>query len=282
MGTHGWQMQGRFMSEGYTAMDGTNLNFVNACLGEFDPTHPIMAGVTDICDYYRMTGTYLTADSTAVAMWNDGQIFVAAKDDRTVVSVNGYVGSAWQWTGQMDLMIRNAIFWLMGPTDVPWIWEVPVSGTLTAGSVEDIGIYFTSQYTDGTPMPLGTYTATLTISNNDPVAKSQTVPVIMHIVTEYVLPEASFTATKVKVGEPTVFTNTTVAGVPPVTTFEWNFGDGTPPVVVGTWDPISHVYATFGRFTVSLKACNDFGCTTFTKDVDVLPNVILLPLVNKN
>jgi PKD repeat protein len=135
---------------------------------------------------------------------------------------------------------------------------------------------------DTLPLPLGTYTATLRIINNDSVAGVQNVTVIMHIVEAYVLPEASFTATKVKVGEPTVFTNTTVAGVPPVTTFEWNFGDGTPPVVVGTWDPISHVYATFGRFTVSLKACNDFGCTTFTKDVDVLPNVILLPLVNKN
>ncbi len=281
MGTHGWQMQGRFMTEGYTAMDGTSLNFVTSCLGTYDPTHPIMAGVTDVCDYFRMTGTYLTADSTAVAAWADGQLAVAAKDDRTVVSINGYVGTNRQWTGQMDLMVHNAIFWLMGPTDVPWIWEVPISGTVSAGSLENVGIYFTSQFTDGTPMPLGTYSATLTIKNNDPVVGNQEVPVVMHIVEAYTVPEAGFTWTTVMVGEPTVFTNTTLPGIPGDTTFEWNFGDGTAPVA-GTWEPISHVYATFGTYTVSLEACNTAGCTTFIKVVDVLPKVILLPLVNKN
>ena len=280
MGTHGWQMGGRFMTEGYTAMNGTSLSFATICLGAYDPTHPIMAGVTNVCEYYRMLGTYLTTDSSTVASWNDGQLFVATKDNRTVVSVNGYVGSARQWTGQMDLMVHNAILWLMGPTDVPWIWETPITGTVSAGSTDDIEIFFTSQYTDGTPMPFGTYSATLTIDNNDPVAGAQEIPVIMHIVEAYVTPEANFTWTTVLVGTPTVFTNTTVPGIPGDTTFEWDFGDGTTQS--GTWEPKLHIYATFGTYEVSLTACNANGCDTATSLVKVLPKVILLPLVNKN
>ena len=54
-------------------------------------------------------------------------------------------------------------------------------------------------------------------------------------------------------------------------------------MTVGTLDPVSHVYATFGTFTVTLEACNSEGlCDTSPIDVVVLPKVILLPLINKN
>jgi molybdopterin-binding protein len=197
-----------------------------------------------------------------------------------VWSVGGLEGLSFTWHAD-NLYRVSEPPWSPVPTDVPWVWETPISGTITPGNTQDVDV-FVSAMSDTVPLPLGTYTATLRIVNNDPVAGAQNVTVIMHIVEEYILPEASFTWTTVKVGEPTVFTNTSVAGVPPFTTFEWNFGDGTPPLVVNSWDPISHTYGTFGRFTVVLKACNDFGCSTFTKYVDVLPNVILLPFVNKN
>ena len=116
MGTHGWQMQGRFIDEGYTAMNGTALFFTNTCLGSYNGSHPIMAGVTNVCEYYRMTGTYLTPGSTEIAQWSDGLSFVAAKDNRTVVSVNGYVGLDHAWTGQMADVVHNAILWLTSPS----------------------------------------------------------------------------------------------------------------------------------------------------------------------
>jgi subtilisin family serine protease len=72
MGTHGWNMMGRFMNENYTAMNGTNILFSTSCLGTYDPGHPIMDGVTNVCDLYRLSGTYLTPGSTAVANWQDG------------------------------------------------------------------------------------------------------------------------------------------------------------------------------------------------------------------
>ncbi len=132
IGTHGWQMGGRFMSENYTAFNGTSISGINACLGDYDPTHPIMDGVTNVCDVYRVSGTYLTPGSTAVANWSDGLIFVAAKDDGTVVSIGGYVGYAYQWTGQMADVLHNAINFISVPPDVLWLGEDPAAGTVPA------------------------------------------------------------------------------------------------------------------------------------------------------
>jgi len=112
MGTHGWEMMGRFMTQNYTAMNGTSVTYSTSCLGSNDPSHPIMKGITDVCDYFRLNGTTLTPGSSEIARWADGQLFVAVKDDRSVVSIAGYIGSNDQWTGQMDDLVHNAIFWL--------------------------------------------------------------------------------------------------------------------------------------------------------------------------
>jgi len=62
-------------------MTGSGTNYSTSCLGTFDPNHPIMEGVTNVCDYYRLANPSLTAGSTTVAQWGDGTIFVALKDD---------------------------------------------------------------------------------------------------------------------------------------------------------------------------------------------------------
>ena len=70
--------------------------------------------------------------------------------------------------------------------DVPWVWEEPVSGTVPALSTGEVAVTVTSYLTD--PLPLGTYTATLLVSGNDPVKGSENVPVIMHIIEELARP----------------------------------------------------------------------------------------------
>jgi PKD repeat protein len=270
MGTHGWQMQGRFMSQNYTAVNGTSILYANSCLGTYDPNHPIMNGVTDVCEVYRLAGTYLTPGSTAIAMWQDGTIFVGAKDDRTVVSITGYVGAARQWTGQMDLVVHNAILWLAQEpyTDVPWIWEEPVSGTVPSETTANVGLYFSALYTDGTPMPLGTYTATLVVENNDPVARTQNVPAVMHIIEQAVPPTATFSSNSpVCLGEEMVFTNTTIPGIPPTTWYEWDFGDG----ITSTLENPTHLYTAAGTYTVTLTAFNEYISDTYSMVVEVLP-----------
>jgi hypothetical protein len=112
VGTHGWQMQGRFMNENYTAINGTDIAYDYADLGTFVGSHPIMAGIAKARDYFRLTSTYLTTDSIELARWDDSELFVAVKNDRSVVTINSYVGVNSAWTGQMDDLLHNAIHWL--------------------------------------------------------------------------------------------------------------------------------------------------------------------------
>jgi hypothetical protein len=176
MGTSGWQMAGRFMSEGYTAMNGTSTIYGEACLGAYDPGHPIMAGVTAVCDSYRLAGTYLTAGSHEVAQWADGQLFVAAKDDGSAVSIAGYVGTYAVWTGQMDDVVHNAVLWLVSRADVPWLAEDPITGTVPAGSDLAVTLDFMATYAAGVDQP-GDYETVLFVNGDPTVA----VPVVMTV-----------------------------------------------------------------------------------------------------
>jgi PKD repeat protein len=169
MGTHGWQMGGRFMTENYTAVNGGNILFGTSCLGTYDPTHPIMSDptpITNVCDTYRLSGTYLTPGSTAIAMWQDGEIFVGAKDDRSVVSIIGYPGINRQWTGQMDAVVHNAILWMVVSPNVPWFGQTPAAGTVPANSTINPTMLFTATTAVGVNQP-GDYWCTLDI-NGDP------------------------------------------------------------------------------------------------------------------
>ncbi len=183
-------------------------------------------------------------------------------------------------------ILFNTLLWgneyvPVGGDLVTWMWEEPVSGTVTAGSVLDVGIYLTSLYTDGTPMPLGDYFAVLTVKSDSPVEPKKTLPVTMHIVSEYLAPVPEFEASTEIVGTPTELLNTSDGGIPPAKEYEWDFGDGTT-LIVGNMDPVYHLYGTYGTFTVTLTACNVMGCETVEHDVVVLPKVILLPFVSKN
>ncbi len=178
LGTGGWQMEGRFMVENYTAMNGGGFNFVQSCLGTYDPNHPVMQGITNVCDLFRMSGTYLTAGSTDVADWADGSIFVAVKDNQTVVTINGYAGDAFLYTGQMNDVIHNAILWLaqFEPFDLPWLSENPTSGTVAPGGCQDVTVTF-----DSTGLAVGDYFGALDIHSNDPDTPTVNVPVALHV-----------------------------------------------------------------------------------------------------
>ena len=116
MGMAGNELAGRFITQNYTAMKGTNYTSLTECLGSYNTSSPIMFGITSVCGDYRYLGTYLTPDSSMVAEWRDGELFVATKDDRSVVSINGYVGKISIWSGRMPDVVHSAIWWLHDQT----------------------------------------------------------------------------------------------------------------------------------------------------------------------
>lgn len=79
-------------------------------------------------------------------------------------------------------------------------------------------------------------------------------------------PTANFTANQVCVGAPTVFTDNSTGNGAPITSWSWNFGDGSPN---GTVQNPTHTYATAGTYTVNLTVNN--GCPhTYSTTVTVI------------
>ncbi len=135
-------------------------------------------------------------------------------------------------------------------TDYVWDFGDGITSTLVSP---------THLYTD-----FGTFTVVLSACNDAGCSEfSADVEVTV------VAPVVSFTSNSpVVLGTAMLFTNTSDVGVPPATDFVWDFGDGVTETL-GFADPVSHVYAALGTYTVTLEACNVVGCDDFTADVEV-------------
>ncbi len=111
--------------------------------------------------------------------------------------------------------------------DVPWMSQDPITGTVPADSSAPIDVSFNETMT----FTLGTYTATLRISTDDPVAPTLFVPVTMHIVPpEYgvqVSPDMGLTGIPGETITYTVYVTNTSNG--PTDSFDISLGSSTFP-----------------------------------------------------
>ncbi|MBU4071217.1 MAG: right-handed parallel beta-helix repeat-containing protein [Candidatus Thermoplasmatota archaeon] len=108
---------GRFNTGLYSPFisDESGAHYSWANLGVHNAGHPIMAGIGSTQDFFR-DYVSLSPGADLVASWDDGEEFVATKGQ--VVGINSYPGLYRQWTGDVDKIYHNAIFWLLGPEEV--------------------------------------------------------------------------------------------------------------------------------------------------------------------
>ena len=173
-GGNGWGLQGRFVDEGYSPFIGTGDWFLWADLGPFDPSHPIMQGVTAAGDDLRQMMD-LNAGTDLVAEWTDDE-FVATKG--SVVALNTFLPDGYSWTGDVDLIVHNSIIWLQAGGDAPWLFENPITGTVSA----DGGLASISVTLDAAQVAQpGEYHATLNVNSNDPNNSRIGIPVTMTV-----------------------------------------------------------------------------------------------------
>ncbi len=66
-----------------------------------------------------------------------------------------------------------------------------------------------------------------------------------------------------------LFTDSSIAPVGNLTTWTWNFGDGTPILVRNTNSPFNHVFTNPGIYNVILFVTTDDGCNSKTKVIEV-------------
>ena len=82
---------------------------------------------------------------------------------------------------ETDVMQR-ALTWLTGGAAydaIPWITESPITGTLTQSTTQNVQLVWNADVAEITQP--GTYTGTLKIDNNDPVAQNTVLPVAMTV-----------------------------------------------------------------------------------------------------
>jgi PKD repeat protein len=115
----------------------------------------------------------------------------------------------------------------------------------------------------------GTFIVKMKASNWDNCADSVYKPVTVHG-----LPQVLFTASSQPCDNIVHFTDSTVPGSGSITRWEWNFGDGTSPVIILSPGPgnVDHTYASTGDYTVILKVTNSYGCEdSFSAPVHMAP-----------
>ncbi|CAG0936880.1 Serine protease AprX [Thermoflexales bacterium] len=79
-------------------------------------------------------------------------------------------------------VMLNALTWLVdgAPLElVPWFSQAPLTGTLSAGAMQNIAISWNASVAQITQP--GIYTATLKIDNNDPLAQNTVLPVVLTV-----------------------------------------------------------------------------------------------------
>jgi gliding motility-associated-like protein len=125
-----------------------------------------------------------------------------------------------------------------------WSWDFGVAAlTNDTSDVQNPNYTYTSA---------GTYNVTLTCTSNNGCVSSVVLPVTVNP-----LPQANFTSNSVCQGTPTGFTDTSVPSTGTITTWSWDFGDGSPSS--SSQNP-SHTYGNDSTYNVTLIVTNSAGC----------------------
>jgi len=192
---------------------------------------------------YTSAGTYsvtLTAtnDAGATTTSQTGYITVTKEAAQPVASFLATGSSG-------DIPLTVQFFDASSDTPTSWVW-----------SFGD-GEYSTSQNPVHTYTTAGTYSVTLTATND---AGSDTSIGTDYVVADPAKPIASFTADVLSGTLPlTVNFTDTSANTPD--TWYWSFGDGD----TSSYQNVTHTYESAGSYSITLTATNDEGSNTTTK-----------------
>jgi len=143
-------------------------------------------------------------------------------------------------------------------------------GAITGGGTGNYTYFWngTSGASSVSYTPGATTTYTVVVSDQNGCTRSATTTV--HVGD---IPSASFTATSVCEGQQTAFTNTSTIGSGTITSYLWDFDEGTAGSSIAS--PV-HLYGGDGTYNVMLTVTSDFGCTnsvTVPVAVNAVPDV---------
>ena len=167
-----YAVQGRFGYGGYHPLTGSGEQTGASSLGGFDATHPILAGVTAV-EGSLLAPVGPTPGAVRVAEWQSGWPFIATKGEN-VVAINIYVASTGYWSGDVPLILHNAVFWARNR--FRWLSFAPSSGAVPPGGRVDITLGF-----DAAGLAAGDHGAELVTDSDDPDTGMVAVPVTLRV-----------------------------------------------------------------------------------------------------
>jgi gliding motility-associated-like protein len=152
--------------------------------------------------------------------------------------------------GPLTVHFSNQTTGISGPAS--YQWDLGDGNTASGADPEAI-------YTQP-----GSYTITLTVKQGN--QRSET----SQVVTVYTAPTANFTVSATKVCSPTPiqFTSASTAGSGTISSYLWDFGDGT--TLSGGEAAVGHSYRAAGVEGVSLTVTDIYGCTATKADPALL------------
>jgi large repetitive protein len=158
----------------------------------------------------------------------------------------------------VDLAVGDSLY------NVSWNF-----GDVNSGP-NNISYQFSPQHTFTQP---GIFIVKLKVTNSDNCTDS-----LYREVTVHALPAPAFAFTSLPCDSVIYFHDSTSPGSGSIASWQWTFGDGTPPVVIpgssGSGDT-SHVYLNEAVYPVVLKVTNSFGCSdTLQKMVESYPCIL--------
>ncbi|TVQ33536.1 MAG: choice-of-anchor D domain-containing protein [Wenzhouxiangella sp.] len=177
----GFQLAGRFITENYGPITPAADEVVApATMVVLQPDSPLFENVNSIAygSNFRLTGSTLTPGASLMAEWSDGVPMVAMNDHS--VSINAMYSSDGEqgaWTGDLNVLVFNAIRMLAGPQEgdpVDWLSITPTSGTVPADGTAELTLVFDA---GERALAAGTYRANIRVEIDEGLDETFTVTV---------------------------------------------------------------------------------------------------------
>ncbi|HYC40725.1 MAG TPA: PKD domain-containing protein [Chitinophagaceae bacterium] len=185
--------------------------------------------------------------------------------DDTLITITVNAAPLVQFNNMPDVCLDAAPFQI---TQASETGGVPGSGVFSGPGVTPGGIF------NPASVGPGTYTITYTYTSS----AGGCVDSASNTITVLEPPVADFTVSAPACEEQAVtFSDNSNAPVGTLTTWTWNFGDGTPVVVRTNNSPFPHTFAAYGTYQVRLRVTTDRGCNSAEKVIPVTVNPLPRP-----
>jgi VWFA-related protein len=177
----GWAMQGGILNANYSPFIPASTQNVSGTLDMTSitqPGHPIFQGIVNAPQYWNnsnYSNPTLNTGGVLLAKDTQGNNLIAENPTGKVVAVCIYPGYLNESNTETHLLFANALRYV-GGIGGRWLGLWPQSGTVAAGSSQDVIVKFRSN-----TLNPGTYNDVISITSNDQIHNPLEVPVTMNV-----------------------------------------------------------------------------------------------------